>query len=97
MATDDETPTRDIPAAEWRELRAALTERLARLTAERDAATGDAERIFLQRRVDETREQVQTLAVEETVAKFIEDSERYIIAGNSVARELDRDPDEEIA
>jgi len=97
MSTDDEQPSRNLPAAEWRELRAALTERLGRLILARDEAVDDAERADLQKRVDETRQQVQTLAIEETVAQFVEDSERYIIAGHPMKQELDRDPDAEIA
>lgn len=94
---DEDESGGEMTAAEWRALREALTDRVARLVEERDQSSDDASRAKLQTRIDEARRQIQALAVEETVTKFTEDSERYIIAAGTMTQELSRDPDEEIA
>ena len=93
----DESTTEQIPAAQWRHLRFALSDRMRSLAEARDAAKSDKERENLQKQIDELREQIQALAVEEAVAQFVEDAERYVIVSNTLSEELRRDPDEEIA
>ena len=93
----EEQPADNVPASEWRNLRLALTERLDSLMAARNAATSDQERADLTKRIDEVKQQVQTLVVEESVAQFVEDSERYVIAASTLNEELNRDPDAEPA
>jgi hypothetical protein len=93
----DESSDHQIPAAEWRQLRLALADRLRSLIEARDGAATESERIQLQVRIDEVKNQVQSLAVEETVAQFVEDAERFIIAANTMSEDLRRDPDEEVA
>ena len=94
---DEDAADSEMSAEEWRALREALTDRVGRLIEERDQSSDDTQRIKLQTRIDEARQQIQALAVEESVAKFTGDSERYIIAAGTITQELSRDPDEEIA
>ena len=94
---DEDSHDSEMSAAEWRALREALIDRLGRLTEERDQCRDDAQRLKLQTRIDEARQQIKALAVEESVSQFTEDSERYVIAAGTITQELSRDPDEEIA
>jgi hypothetical protein len=87
----------DIPAAQWRHLRLALIDRVKSLVAARDAEPEEVEKLLLQQRIDALKEQVGALAVEESVAQFVEDAARYTAAASALDEELLRDPDSEIA
>jgi ABC-type phosphate transport system auxiliary subunit len=86
-----------IPAQQWRQLRLALSDRLQSLVEARREAGSDAEREELGKRIEQVKEQVKALTLEENVAQFVEDAERYIIAASTLAEDLRRDPDQEIA
>jgi hypothetical protein len=70
------------PRAEtWRELRDVLADRLRDAVAARDALDkDDPRRAALERKVEQLREQVATLAQEEAVTRFVEDSVRASLA-----------------
>jgi hypothetical protein len=86
----------ELSSDQLRALREALTERLRDMRARRDRTLDVLEAAQLQRRIDETKKQVDTLAVEESIQKFVEDAERYTIMQSSISEELSRDPDEEV-
>ena len=52
----------------------------------------DVPRGKLQAQIDEARRQIRALALEEGVAQFTEDAERYVIASGTVREELSRGP-----
>ena len=94
---NDDTTAGAVSASEWRQLRRALTSRLQALVETVNDADSPTERSRIEREIAQLQEQVQSLAVEESVAKFVEDAERYIIMANTLSMDLKRDPDEEIA
>jgi hypothetical protein len=86
---------REISASEWRLLRIALTERLRSLTDALASASTPAEEVRLRKEIEDLKQKISTLAVEETIAQFVEDAERYVVAVNSLPDDFGRDPDEE--
>jgi hypothetical protein len=91
---DDEKPI-ELPAQEWRQLRLALGTRLSTLKSELVTVTIETERRRLQREIEVLDQQVQKLIVEESVAQFVEDAERYVIAQSALSTELEDDSGKE--
>ncbi len=92
--SDDEKPI-ELPAQEWRQLRLALSTRLVSLKAELTDVRIPTERERIQKEIDTLDQQVQKLIVEESVAQFVEDAERYVIAQNAISSELADDSGKE--
>ncbi len=86
----------EVSAQEWRQLRFALGDRLRSLKEALAETKNPAEQIQLQKRIDEIGEQVKRLRLEEAVAQFVEDSERYVVSASMPDLDLDLDLDEEL-
>jgi hypothetical protein len=71
-------------AAQWRQWRETLVERLRRLRAQQAAAPAEA-RPELDARIAELKKQIAALEQEELVTEFIEDSVRVTLAMGSAA------------
>ena len=77
----------------WRDLRETLQRRRDSLRAERDSLPeGDPRRATLARKVAETDTQIDALAREEAVTRFVEDTVRATLA---LPRPDDPDPDDD--
>ena len=67
-------------AADLREMRQALSERLQALVCDRAAETDEGRARALDTQIKTARRQVEALATEEVVAQFVEDSVRVTLA-----------------
>ena len=80
----------DTPrAAEWRELREALRERLRAMLRSRETETEPLALLTLETQIAALRKQVAALETEEVVAQFVEDSIKASLARAPMYGSLD--------